>query len=436
MKVIRKPKLDEVVAIKQLLDNAAQQGDLLRRPLMELYENVRDFYTYVDEQGVAACCALHIDTLDLAEVRSLVVRPDLRGTGIGGRLLERCLDEARGLKISRVYALTRTPSFFARYQFDQIEKHDLPHKVFNDCIRCPLFPDCDEVAMVKTLAPANNQEEPSPDLLGVVGFLGFGNMGSAILQGLITTGTLTSSKAVVYDVAEERRAAAAKLDARVAETPRALAEASDVLLLAVKPQNMAEALDRIKPGLKPGTLVISIAAGISIGYIQARLGLEARLGREVRVVRVMPNTPALVKAGAAGIAMAQNCTESDKAAARAIFGSIGIAEFVSEDMMDTVTALSGSGPAYFFYMVESLVRAAQAHGLEPGQATRLAAQTLFGAGRLLNESSDGPAVLRERVTSKGGTTAAALEAFRAGGFENLIAAGVDAAVARSKELGK
>lgn len=430
MKVIRKPKLDEVVAIKQLLDNAAQQGDLLRRPLMELYENVRDFYTYVDEQGVAACCALHIDTLDLAEVRSLVVRPDLRGTGIGGRLLERCLDEARGLKISRVYALTRTPSFFARYQFEQIEKHDLPHKVFNDCIRCPLFPDCDEVAMVRTLATANTQEEAGSDLLGVVGFLGFGNMGSAILQGLITTGAITSSKAIVYDVAEERRAAAGKLDGRVAESPQVLAEASDVLLLAVKPQNMAEALDQIRPGLKAGTLVISIAAGISIGYIQGRLG------RDVRVVRVMPNTPALVKAGAAGIAISESCTEADKSVARAIFGAIGIAEFVSEDMMDTVTALSGSGPAYFFYMVESLVRAAQAHGLDPDQATRLAAQTLFGAGQLLKESSDGPSVLRERVTSKGGTTAAALEAFRAGGFEKLIAAGVDAAVARSKELGK
>ncbi|MCX5771279.1 MAG: N-acetyltransferase, partial [Candidatus Hydrogenedentes bacterium] len=263
MKVIRKPKLDEVVLIKQLLDNAAQQGDLLRRPLMELYENVRDFYTYVDEQGVAACCALHIDTLDLAEVRSLVVRPDLRGTGIGGRLLDRCLDEARGLKISRVYALTRTPSFFARYQFEQIEKHDLPHKVFNDCVRCPLFPDCDEVAMVKTLAPANSEEQDGSDLLGSVGFLGFGNMGGAILQGLLATGAIKPSAAMVYDLAEDRRAAAAKLDARVVESPQALAEASDVLLLAVKPQNMGEALDQIKAGLKPGILVISIAAGIS-----------------------------------------------------------------------------------------------------------------------------------------------------------------------------
>ncbi len=163
---------------------------------------------------------------------------------------------------------------------------------------------------------------------------------------------------------------------------------------------------------------------------------QARLGGDVRVVRVMPNTPALVKAGAAGIAMAPNCTEADKAAARAIFGAIGIAEFVSEDMMDTVTALSGSGPAYFFKMVESLVCAAEAHGLDAGQATRLASQTLFGAGKLLKESSDGPSVLRERVTSKGGTTAAALEAFRAGGLDKVIAAGVDAAVARSKELGK
>jgi len=430
MKVIRKPKLTEVVGIKKLLDQAAGNGDLLQRPLMELYENARDFFTYVDEKGVGACCALHIDMLDLAEIRSLAVRPDLQRTGIGGKLIDRCIEEARTLNIPRVYALTRTPSFFIRHEFKEVDKHDLPHKVFNDCVRCPKFPDCDEVAVVRTLNSTETKTDTSSALTGTVGFLGFGNMGSAILQGLISTGTLPPDKALIFDVAEERREAAGKMNVKSADSPEALAGAADILLLAVKPQSMAEALEQVKPGLKPDALVISIAAGISSGYIRERLG------QNVRVVRVMPNTPALVKTGAAGIAMAENCTEADKAAAAAIFGAIGIAEFVPETLMDAVTALSGSGPAYFFFMVESLVQAAQAHGLEAREAANLAAQTLLGAGRLLVESGEAPSVLRERVTSKGGTTAAALEAFRAGGFEKVISAGVDAAVARSKELGK
>lgn len=158
MKTIRKPKLTEVEGIKKLLDNAAEGGAVLRRPLMELYENVRDFFTYVDEQGVGGCCALHIDMLDLAEIRSLVVRPDLRTQKVGSRLLEACLDEARSLNISRVYALTRSPEFFSKNGFVEVDKHELPHKVFNDCIRCPMFPDCDEIAMIISLKPAQPKQ--------------------------------------------------------------------------------------------------------------------------------------------------------------------------------------------------------------------------------------------------------------------------------------
>lgn len=158
MKTIRKPKLTEVEGIKRLLDSAAEGGDVLRRPLMELYENVRDFYTYVDEQGVGGCCALHIDMVDLAEIRSLVVRADLRGQHIGAQLLSACLDEARSLNISRVYALTRNPPFFSKNGFAEIDKHELPHKVFNDCVKCPLFPDCDEIAMVISLKPSETED--------------------------------------------------------------------------------------------------------------------------------------------------------------------------------------------------------------------------------------------------------------------------------------
>ncbi len=151
MKTIRKPKLTEVVVIKQLLDVAANEGHVLPRPLMELYETVRDFMVYVDEQGVGGCCALHIDMEDLGEIRSLVVRPDLRGRGLGVKLLDACIDEARSLQLARVFALTRVLDFFAGNGFHGVSKHDLPHKVFQDCVRCPLFPDCDEVAVMRHL---------------------------------------------------------------------------------------------------------------------------------------------------------------------------------------------------------------------------------------------------------------------------------------------
>ncbi len=149
--MVRKPKLTEVVAIKALLDEAVSQGSVLPRDLPELYENVRDFYVYIDENGLGGCAALHIDMVDLAEVRSLVVHESLRGRGIGDQLVEAVLGEAQRLNIARVYALTRVPGFFLKNQFREVDKLELPYKVFKDCIRCRLFPGCDEVAMVRDL---------------------------------------------------------------------------------------------------------------------------------------------------------------------------------------------------------------------------------------------------------------------------------------------
>jgi pyrroline-5-carboxylate reductase len=287
---------------------------------------------------------------------------------------------------------------------------------------------------VRVLIPqkgSGQDDGAAPETIeGTLGFLGFGNMGGAILKGLLKAGTLAPENALVYDVAADKREAAAELGVKTTASASEIAADSDTLILAVKPQIMAEALEQIKPALTPKTLVISIAAGISIGY------LEQRLGPEFRVVRVMPNTPALVSAGAAGIALGAKCAPRDAATARAIFKAVGIAEMFPERLMDAVTALSGSGPAYFFYMIECLVKAAAAHGIDAEQAARLATQTMLGSARMLQETHEPPDVLRERVTSKGGTTFAALEAFRAGHFESLIAAGVRAAVDRAKELGK
>lgn len=147
----RKPKLSEVEALKALLDEAVAQGSILPRALPELYENVRDFYVYVDEKGIGGCVALHIDMIDLAEVRSLVVREDLRGRGVGERLLGEVVKEARALEIARVYALTRVPAFFLKSDFQVVDKMELPYKVFKDCMRCRLFPGCDEIAVVRDL---------------------------------------------------------------------------------------------------------------------------------------------------------------------------------------------------------------------------------------------------------------------------------------------
>lgn len=261
---------------------------------------------------------------------------------------------------------------------------------------------------------------------GTLGLLGCGNMGGAILCGLIESGVLFARDTLVYDIDPDR---ARSLKLPVAESPVALAQSSSTVILATKPQDIDEALAALKPGLTDRTLLVSIAAGISIAAIQKQVGAQ------VRVVRVMPNTPALVGACAAGIAMSETCTAADKETAHTIFGAIGVAVEVSEEDLDAVTALSGSGPAYFFYIVECLVEAATELGLSGEQAEQLAGQTLYGAGKLLMESGESAATLRERVTSKGGTTFAALEAFDAQDLRATIRAGVRAAAARSRELG-
>ncbi len=266
-------------------------------------------------------------------------------------------------------------------------------------------------------------------LEGIIGFLGYGNMGAAILEGLVEAGHLTGKHALIHDPSEARQRAAEVIGVGIAERAADLAARCDTLVLAVKPQIMDEALQPFNGLPALPRRVISIAAGISIAF------LRERLGKDVHLIRVMPNTPALVGAGAAGIALGPNCDETDAAVARAMFESVGVAVMVKEKDIDAVTALSGSGPAYFFRMVECLVKAAVAEGLDASTANRLAAQTLLGAGKLLQSSGESAAVLRERVTSKGGTTEAALRSFDQDGLEAMVRAAVSAAAERSRELG-
>ena len=264
---------------------------------------------------------------------------------------------------------------------------------------------------------------------GSIGFLGFGTMGQAIAGGLIRAGAVPPERVFAFDVDPHKAEKAVGLGAGHVESPGALAEQSDILVLALKPQDMQAALESIAPDFTSDTLIVSIAAGISTAFIQSQLGKDAR------VVRVMPNTPALVGAGAAGISLSANCTPQDAQIAETIFKAVGIAERFPEDAMDAVTALSGSGPAYFFAFVEACVKAGAALGLPEDQASRLAGQTLYGAGLLLKESGEPASSLRERVTSTGGTTAAALDCFRERDLDGTVLAAMQAATERSKELG-
>lgn len=254
-------------------------------------------------------------------------------------------------------------------------------------------------------------------------------MGQAIATGLVQACAVSADRIVAFDVDSSKAACAAALGGKAASSPGELASQSDTLILAPKPQDMEAALDSIGSELSPGTLLISIAAGISIGFIQGKVGAEHR------VARVMPNTPALVGAGAAAFALSESCTDADGDTAREIFESIGTAEELPESAMDAVTALSGSGPAYFFAFVEACIKGGVALGLPEPAASRLAGQTLYGAGLLLKESGESPATLRERVTSKGGTTAAALASFSESDLDGAVQAALGAAAGRSKELG-
>jgi amino-acid N-acetyltransferase len=151
MGLVRKPKLTEIVAMKALLDEAAAEGHVLTRQLAEMFENARDFHVYVDDQGVGGLSALHIDLQDLAEVRSLVVRRDLRGAGVGRLLVRAALDEAQTMGIERVYVFTRIPDFFLGLGFTVVDRSELPYKAFKDCQQCPLFPGCDETPLIYDL---------------------------------------------------------------------------------------------------------------------------------------------------------------------------------------------------------------------------------------------------------------------------------------------
>jgi pyrroline-5-carboxylate reductase len=264
-----------------------------------------------------------------------------------------------------------------------------------------------------------------------IGFLGGGNMAEALIKGIIGADVYKPEGVFVSDIRPERLAyLAEQYGVQAVESNADLAANVDTLVLSVKPQNMADALQSIKDAVRAETLVISIAAGIKTSRIAAVLG-------DVAIVRVMPNTPALIGEGASAL-FATDKAKPMVEKANSIFSAVGTAVVVEDEgLIDAVTAVSGSGPAYYFLLMEEMIKAAGELGLGGDVAKDLVLQTAKGAGLLAAEADkkgEGPAELRRKVTSPGGTTEAALKVFAEGRFGPLVEAAIKRACQRSREL--
>ena len=263
-----------------------------------------------------------------------------------------------------------------------------------------------------------------------IAFIGGGNMGEAMLAAVLAKKLAAPRDISVGEISQERREYLAKKFG-VAVTPdaRQAASGKDIIVLAVKPQNLPDVLAALKSGLVPAQLVLSIAAGVRIAAIGRGLGQE-------RIVRAMPNMPAQIGCGITGWTATASVTEAQKGRARTILGAMGQEiYFDDEKYLDMVTAVSGSGPAYFFLFAEALIDAAAGIGLNRRDAERLVLQTMLGSAHLLEKSGRPAAELRRSVTSKGGTTERALEAFEKGNLTQLVYEAVKAAYQRAVELG-
>jgi pyrroline-5-carboxylate reductase len=265
-----------------------------------------------------------------------------------------------------------------------------------------------------------------------VGFIGFGRMGSVIAEGALRAGLIKRRDVIAYAPSPSTRRKIKKLGLALATDAAQVVRASEIVLLCVKPQKMADVFETLSTQTL-GTrrrCFVSVAAGVTIKKLQARVG------RPNTVIRVMPNTPALLGAGMSVVASGRGVASRHQAWVKKVLSSVGDVVTAPETWMDAVTALSGSGPAYVFYLAEALVEGAVKTGLPKETARRLVRQTIFGAGRMLKETGTDAAVLRHQVTSPGGTTAAAIEQFEKRKMKPLVAAALSAATKRSKELGK
>ena len=264
-----------------------------------------------------------------------------------------------------------------------------------------------------------------------VGFLGGGNMAEAIVRGLLHAEVVPPERVIVSDVKAERLEQLAKRHGvRTTTDNLALVRDADVVVLSVKPQVIDKVLVAIGDAIRPEQVVVSVAAGVPVA------ALEARLPPGARVVRTMPNTPATVDAGATAIAPGSHATEADLAIARALFSAVGRVVMLEESLLDAVTGLSGSGPAYVMVMIEALADGGVKVGLHRDTALLLAAQTVYGSAKLLLETGEHPGRLKDMVTSPGGTAIAGLHTLESGGLRRTLIDAVEAATNRSQALGE
>jgi pyrroline-5-carboxylate reductase len=264
----------------------------------------------------------------------------------------------------------------------------------------------------------------------VLGFLGGGNMAAALVKGLIVSGTTPPESIWASDVKADRRAYLHDTHKiRVTADNHELVKACDVLVLSVKPQVVDKVLDGIRPAVRPDQLVVSVAAGVPIAALEARLP-------GARVIRSMPNTPATALAGATAIAAGTRATDDDMQTATALFAAVGRVVALDETLLDAVTGLSGSGPAYVMMIIEALADGGVKVGLHRDTALLLAAQTVYGSAKLLLETGEHPGRLKDMVTSPGGTAIAGLHTLESGALRKTLIDAVEAATARSAELGE
>jgi pyrroline-5-carboxylate reductase len=264
-----------------------------------------------------------------------------------------------------------------------------------------------------------------------IGFLGSGKMATALARGVISARLVKAAQVRASDPAPSaRNAFAAETGARASDSNLDVVKFARVLVLAVKPVNVNPLLEEIRPAFTPGHLLISIAAGIPIAQ------LESGLGAGARVIRVMPNTPALVGASASAFAAGKSVTAADAALTEKLFSAVGLVFQLKESMLDAVTGLSGSGPAYVYLMIEALSDGGVAAGLPRDVATKLAAQTVFGSAKMVLETGQHPAALKDMVTSPGGTTVEGLHELEKGKLRGVLISAVRAATEKSRKLGQ
>lgn len=260
-------------------------------------------------------------------------------------------------------------------------------------------------------------------------FIGAGNMAEALMAGLLKAGSIPEENIFFTEIREERRAEIErKLSVKGVSENRSGVIQADIVLFAVKPKDIPEVLKGLAGIAASDKVFITIAAGIPIRRF------EEGLGGRPRVIRVMPNMAALVGSGISGVSRGRFATQADEDMASELMRAVGEAVCLPEELLDAVTALSGSGPAYFFYFAEALQESGVALGLDPSLSAKLVQATALGSALLMRQGPDTPSALRARVTSPGGTTESAMKVLQEGGFRELVIRAIRAAEARSKEL--